>query len=174
MTAINQYNKFIDSITESTENLESIHKANITCHKGCDSCCINLTVFPVEFFAIKERMSQDNFKSSQIHFDNKASCGFLKNSICQIYEYRPLICRTHGLPIVFLNENDDGSEEWNVTFCDKNFTDKKSKETTFDDTNTLNLEDINSKLFSLNQHFLQETKSNYQITERIELKELLK
>ena len=174
MSTIDQYNKFIISITESTKNLESIHKNNITCHKGCDSCCINLTVFPIEFFAIKEKIHQNKFKLSQVQFDSKASCGFLKDSICQIYEYRPLICRTHGLPIVFLNENDDGSEEWNVTFCDKNFTDKKSKETIFDDTNTLNLEEINSKLFSLNQQFLQEIKSNYQITDRIELKELLK
>ena len=174
MTIIKEYNKFINLINESTKKIESIHKKNIICHKRCDSCCINLTIFPIEFFAIKEKMVQNNFELSKVRFDNKASCGFLKNSICQIYDYRPLICRTHGLPIVFLNQNDDGSEEWNVTFCDKNFTSKATEEIIFDNTNTLNLAETNSKLFSLNQQFLHETKSSDEITDRIELKELLK
>jgi hypothetical protein len=46
------------------------------------------------------------------------SCPLLVNDRCSIYEARPLICRTQGLPLLL--EAEDGGLE--VDFCPLNFT----------------------------------------------------
>ena len=86
--------------------LEKIHHKNINCKKGCDSCCMDYSIFPVEFSFILNELKNKGFRFEQTENQKENGCVFLKNHTCTIYENRPVICRTHGLPLIYAN--DDG------------------------------------------------------------------
>lgn len=165
------YQILLNQLDQVWNRIIKIFKKGITCYEGCSHCCTNLTVFPVEFYAIKERLSQKEI--NDIRFDPDARCGFLKKDLCQIYPLRPVICRTHGLPIIFLND-DSNEPGYNLSFCERNFPDTPWDQLEFDDQNTLNIDQLNTTLFQLNQQFIQKhPELNHSETDRIPLKALL-
>jgi len=74
----------------------------------------------------------------------------LVGGLCSIYEFRPFICRTHGLPL--LSMGDDG---WELSHCELNFT---SDAPDFDETNSLIHDRFNSRMFMLNKEFIKTLK----------------
>ncbi|MCX7958260.1 MAG: YkgJ family cysteine cluster protein, partial [Deltaproteobacteria bacterium] len=68
---------------------------NFMCKKGCSDCCESFSLLPVEYYYIKSRLCKLNITNSPSG-DNK--CVFLKESECLIYDLRPLMCITQGLP----------------------------------------------------------------------------
>ena len=171
-----KYFKLRKKTDEITAKLTAVHGKNIVCRPGCSSCCVNLTVFPLEFEAISYEMGYDGFNKNSVIFDDGASCGFLKNDLCQIYKYRPIICRTHGIPISFL-DNDSAGEPYNaVSFCELNFADDEFDDdddetyegVKFDENNTLNIDELNGELFRINMEYCGDPQK------RIDLKGLLK
>jgi hypothetical protein len=70
----------------------------VTCHAGCSSCCVDgLSVLPVEAFAIAAHAAVHGVSSLRAGHDG---CVFLDDGgRCGIYATRPLLCRTHGLPL---------------------------------------------------------------------------
>jgi Fe-S-cluster containining protein len=167
-----EYRNLRSRIDEEIERLEGLHGQDITCRPGCAACCINLTVFPVEFFAILEDLEETHTLKKDFIFDESAPCGFLHGGLCQIYLFRPIICRTHGLPIIFLN---DSQEEpvWEVSFCEFNFQNKTGVE--FTDDTLLDIETINTELNRINDQFITSPSGNeYYTHRRIRLKELCK
>jgi len=163
-----EYITLIKKIDEEIARIEKIHKTQLNCKEGCDMCCVNLTVFPVEMEGILYKMELDGFDTGNIIFDDLASCGFLKNNLCQIYKYRPVICRTHGLPITFLNDDDPNDLFNEISFCELNFKlPAETLETLFEQSNILDIDNINSELFKLNIN------SGYSAFNRIPLKNIL-
>jgi Fe-S-cluster containining protein len=152
MGPFEQYYKLVARIDKDANRLTGIHGDAITCRPGCTSCCVNLTVFPVEFHAIRRAMEQAGEKPGGADFDPTATCGFLHDGRCRIYPFRPIICRTHGLPILFLDDT-SGEYTWEVSFCERNFTGFEQIEFTHD--TLLNIEEINEELSRLNQEFLE-------------------
>lgn len=75
----------------------------INCKAGCSSCCELQSVVAIEAFNIISNISKLNKSSSQDKGEHSV-CVFLANNICAIYDYRPVICRTHGL-VLGTNEN---------------------------------------------------------------------
>ena len=90
---------------------------------------------------------------TQVDFDTTAACGFLRDGLCTIYAARPMICRTHGLPIAFVNMDAD-KPEMSVSFCPRNFT--AGAEVQFDDASTLNIDELNLRLYEANLQFIEE------------------
>jgi Fe-S-cluster containining protein len=137
------------------------------CRNGCDLCCIDFSVFPVEFYFILNELKKENIKSG-INEDLKTEiCVFLKNHSCSIYNQRPIMCRTHGLPLLYAN--DDG--EYELSACELNFTDFDFEDFTME--NTLPQDKYNSKLFLLNREFIAElADKKYGELDLIPLKEL--
>jgi hypothetical protein len=80
------------------------------------------------------------------------SCPFLHQSECLIYERRPIICRTHGYPILV-----DGK----VDYCPVNFKsstdDEKGSTLTLHSDDILNLQGINDALCIANKQFLKQS-----------------
>jgi uncharacterized protein len=166
--ALNNYFELRKVTDVNCARLEKMHKNQIICRKGCASCCVNLSLFPVEFEAIKAEISREGFDISKVIFDEDAACGFLKDDLCQIYKYRPIICRTHGLPIAFLNDDDPEEIFKEVSFCDLNFNNFEDDEgLIFNDDNTLDIDELNSAFFRINYEFCKESEK------RIPLKDLL-
>lgn len=78
----------------------------LQCRRGCSSCCVDeLTVFEVEADRIREQFPD-------LLADGTAApaggCAFLdEEGGCRIYEARPYVCRTQGLPLRWLEEDDE-------------------------------------------------------------------
>jgi Fe-S-cluster containining protein len=151
VTATQLYRDMRQQTDPLTAGLEKIHIGRLVCRKGCCLCCTNLKVFPVEFFSIVEEMKKDGWNKPA--FDAARTCGYLnEQGACEIYPYRPMICRTQGLPLAFY---DDDSQGYSVTFCPQNFTVDADK-LDFNADNTLNLDRLNDKLFEIHLQFLAE------------------
>jgi uncharacterized protein len=170
---IEEYRSLRSRIDEEIRKLEGLHGADMTCHKGCAACCVNLTVFPVEFFAILEDLKEAHVPKKHLLFDESAPCGFLnEEGMCRIYPFRPIICRTHGLPILFLNDSQE-EPAWEVSFCELNFRNKTNIE--FTEDTLLDIETVNIELNRINNQFISSLSVHeYYSLQRIQLKELCK
>jgi len=79
----------------------------LACRAGCRDCCMDgLTVFEVEAANIIHHAAvllgdEEPFPPGQCAFLNSAG-------ECRIYEYRPYVCRTQGLPLRWEDENTNG------------------------------------------------------------------
>lgn len=147
---IKEYRSLRNEIDSEAKILEKEHSHHMKCKAGCDLCCMDYGILPVEFFSILDELKSDNFQKESLKETpkDKSSCVFLQNHICAIYKSRPVICRTHGLPLLFTNE--DG--EWQLSACELNFTKFNFEKFTLD--NTYPQDKYNSKLFILNRDFI--------------------
>lgn len=130
--------------------LEQIHSKHMICKNKCSSCCMSFKVLPIEWHAIEEKIGNNHSYKQK---ENKDDCKFLINESCSIYENRPLICRTQGLPIVHYNEE---TEIWDLLACELNFT--NVSDNYFTEDNCLFMDEYNETLREINQDFLQENK----------------
>ena len=162
-----KYKVLLNEIDKHTANLEDIHHKFMKCKNGCDLCCIDFSIFPVEYYYILNELKKENLN---LNLDQKLkgdSCAFLKNHSCTIYDHRPIMCRTHGLPLLYSNDN--GEFEFSV--CELNFTEYDFEDFTME--NTMPQDKYNSKLFLLNREFIAEfAVKNYSEFVLIPLKEL--
>ncbi len=80
----------------------------ITCRRGCTDCCVDdLTVFEAEADRIR-REAGERLAGAEAHA--AGACAFLDpEGACRIYESRPYVCRTQGLPLRWFEEADDGT-----------------------------------------------------------------
>jgi Fe-S-cluster containining protein len=83
----------------------------ITCSAGCSSCCTAITLFPVEAAALNaalEALPEAHRTAIRLHVAAQAGgerCPLLEDHRCLLYAARPIICRTHGLPIMYTEGN---------------------------------------------------------------------
>ncbi|MCI0500034.1 MAG: YkgJ family cysteine cluster protein [Planctomycetales bacterium] len=167
---IQQYYQLRSEVGQFSVKLSGVHFGHIACRKGCCECCMDLSVWPVEFYAIVEEMKAIGWPKPKLNADKE--CGFLdEQGGCQIYPFRPLICRTHGLPLAYWYD-DTNPPGYGVMFCKKNFTGVDDID--FGSNSTLNMDTINEQLARINIVFIDENKDlSFEPTTRIELRELL-
>lgn len=151
MNPIERYFKLLHRIDTESNRLTTLHGKALVCRPGCAACCRNLSVFPVEFHAIRQAMARAGVNPDIVAFDASAPCGFLKEGQCGIYPFRPIICRTHGLPILFLDDS-SGEYTWEVSFCELNFAGQENIE--FTDNMLLDIEETNTNLSRINHDFI--------------------
>jgi len=156
-------------VDQLSHQLEKIHKPHLVCKMGCDLCCMDYSIFPVEFYTIAENLSKQNLKLDLTAVKNNESCVFLKDHKCTIYTERPIICRTHGLPFLYVNED----EEWELSACELNFTEYDTEDFTYE--NTFPQDRFNSELFMLNKEFIRNfEEQKYGEFDLIPIRELVK
>ena len=85
--------------------LGRLHTARLHCKRGCIACCVDeLTVFTVEAALIRTRHG-DILARQAPHAPG--ACAFLDNAgTCRIYPDRPYVCRTQGLPLRWIEDDD--------------------------------------------------------------------
>ncbi len=160
MKSLQLYRALVEKLDAHEEKLLNKYHQHIRCVKGCSSCCILETVFPVDAFVIYSAVASGTIYPESLIFDQTdGRCVFLNNGLCSVYSARPVICRTHGYPVFV-----DGK----VDFCPENFKDLKS----IDSENILDLENLNRALASINILFQREMDNNFFLKERIMLNEL--
>ena len=111
------------------------HGDALTCHAGCDDCCQKqFSVTSLEAAIVQEALDAMPDSKRRILHERSLRQGptepcpaLGESGLCEIYEARPLICRTHGLPIRFVEENEnEGKRSLPVVAsfvdaCPKNF-----------------------------------------------------
>jgi uncharacterized protein len=149
MNLLNDFRKLRNEIEINCKHLHNLHLANTKCKKGCADCCMNFGLLPIEFYTILDDLKRLNFSINKQAIGDE--CIFLSDNQCTIYDFRPTICRSHGLPILDMDEE---GEELQLSFCPLNFAlvddDYFALETSF------RQDFYNSKTYMLNQKFLIE------------------
>lgn len=94
------------------EKISLKHNDKMECKKGCSKCCqTDISVFEIEADRIEEWFYIQNLEEQEGLLElwkkpnQESYCTFLYNDQCTIYESRPLICRTQGLPLFVASEN---------------------------------------------------------------------
>jgi uncharacterized protein len=168
--SIDRYRRFREQVDERIARLEAIHGEHLICRPGCCGCCVNLTVFAVEVYSIAAQLAEAGIGEGT--FDRWASCGWLDKGVCRIYAARPIICRTHGLPVAI--PDDDCPERKEVSFCPLNFTGADAERYAFGPDNTLDLADLNEQLCRINADFIDAAREDgVELPVRIELARLV-
>ena len=102
------------------------HGDGIACRAGCDDCCRRrFSVTAIEAAAIREALAALGIEArealaARARGGDPGICPALEDDgRCAIYANRPLICRTHGLPIRFAPPKGRGLPV--IDACPKNF-----------------------------------------------------
>jgi Fe-S-cluster containining protein len=101
----------------------------ITCHAGCDDCCRRrFSVTAIEAEVIAELVAtlpdatRDALAERALHGDAGVCAALDPDGRCAVYAARPVICRTHGLPIRFAAPDVPGKRALPVVdACPRNF-----------------------------------------------------
>jgi Fe-S-cluster containining protein len=113
----------IDTFFTAAEAREG---AAITCHAGCSDCCRRFTVTGLEAEVIREGLGalpaarRDELAIRAADPTTDVCPALDADGRCAIYAHRPVICRTHGLPIRF-TEQRAGRSLPMLDACPKNF-----------------------------------------------------
>ncbi len=162
MSVFANYQKLIQKIDQLCNKIESLYKEHINCGKGCSKCCINdLTLFPVEFDYISDKIKHKKIKANK----TKGKCILLDNDQCQIYEYRPLVCRTQGFPLLYGDE---------LSLCEINFKNMHGA-FCFSAGTLIDMDKVNSVLAAVNLEYIKHVDKLSSLKDkRYELKDLIK
>ena len=115
-SALDNYQTFIARTDDLCRTIADTLQEQITCSEGCSSCCKAITIFPVEAAAIAAYLeSLPNEAAGEIRRHGAAHtggerCPLLQEQSCLIYPARPVICRTHGFPIIFTEQEQRRSD----------------------------------------------------------------
>jgi Fe-S-cluster containining protein len=114
------YLRLVNKVDAHAARVEREHADQLACRAGCTGCCHReLTVFPVEAASIRQWLDERELPAVPVPLPatsvleilelgtRPTPCAMLDGAgRCRIYPVRPLICRTHGLPLAV--QDDDG------------------------------------------------------------------
>ena len=102
--------RFYKDVDREADRLSAEHAGRLQCGRGCSVCCVDdITVYTIEAQNIRAAHS-DILTGGTPHEAGK--CAFLdEQGSCRIYEDRPYVCRTQGLPLRWLEERESGLVE---------------------------------------------------------------
>ena len=124
-TEVREYLNIREKVDLEFDRLFDKHRAQMACHEGCHDCCApELSVTRVEADQIKSYLAEhprlvERLQTLSVEDPHGgARCSLLDAAgRCSIYEVRPLICRSHGAPVlVQIDEKREGLDS-----CPKNF-----------------------------------------------------
>jgi Fe-S-cluster containining protein len=119
---LENYRRLVERVDELCRQIEERYRPVLACRRGCDACCRHLSLFWVEGLALA-RTAETLPAAEAARLRERARqsgpddpCPLLENGACLLYPARPLICRTHGLPLLTAGEG-----ERRIDFCPENF-----------------------------------------------------
>jgi Fe-S-cluster containining protein len=162
------YRNLIARVDSLACGIEEQIKESLTCHAGCSGCCSAITIFPVEAAALKAALDSLPVRESaairKLVSANAGGerCPLLMDNRCLLYESRPVICRTHGLPITFTENN-----KQRLDCCPLNQLDNQS----LPGSAVIDLDRLNSLLVAVNSLFLKESGCSSESSQRLTIVE---
>jgi len=165
---LDNYRQLVARVDALCRGIEGALREHITCSEGCSTCCTAITLFPVEAAAISEALdllSDEEAAAIRSHVAEHARderCPLLDHHRCLLYDARPIICRTHGLPILY-TEN----QERRVDCCPLNLEQCES----LPGTVVIDLDLLNALLVAINAHFLSRDDAPADLPDRLTIAE---
>lgn len=95
-----------EELDASIEPLLALHADRLQCRRGCAGCCVDdINVYELEADRIREQCAE--VLESEPH--PPGACAFVSpEGACRIYQQRPNVCRTQGLPLRWFAEDTAG------------------------------------------------------------------
>ena len=168
---LDNYYQMVARVDALCRGIQDVLSGQITCSEGCSSCCTAITLFPVEAAALNaalEALPDAQRAAIRRHVAAHAGgerCPLLGNHRCLLYAARPIICRTHGLPIVYT----EGSER-KVDCCPRNLGEGEQP---LSGSAIIDLDRLNTLLVAVNALFLSHADTGDR-PERLTISEALK
>lgn len=148
MDCIHNYRQLIDALDVEIARVTKLQSAALSCGPRCSSCCLAFSVLPIEAGCLREAIaalpSVSRTRLKKNLQENPGRCPLLLDDLCSIYATRPVICRTQGLPLAYVDEERQTIE---VSACPLNFPDGYG----FVPENLLFLDEFNARLSELNR-----------------------
>ena len=100
-----------EDVDRAVEPLTELHRDRLQCRRGCADCCVDeLTVFTIEAERIRRAHAVLLAEGEPAPVGR---CAFLDaEGACRVYDVRPYVCRTQGLPLRWIE--DDGAESRDI------------------------------------------------------------
>jgi Fe-S-cluster containining protein len=142
----------------------------LRCQAGCAGCCRLSGVLPVEAASLYlawrslPEAPRRALRSRLEHPGATDCCPLLFDRRCPLYAARPIICRTHGLPLLI---EEDGAQR--IDRCPLNFTGYDA----LPGAAIIHLERLNTALVTVNRQFVTRLFPAGDLPERIPLTALL-
>lgn len=101
---LSDYRRLVARLDAHAERVTAAWSGSLRCREGCSDCCQrDLSVFAVEAANIRLWLAGHGLAPG----GSEDGCALLDEAgACRIYPVRPVICRTHGLPLAI--STDDG------------------------------------------------------------------
>src|SRR5262249_43953831 len=105
-----------EQVDREAAQIAERHRGRLLCGRGCASCCSDdLSVTQLE----AERIRRAHPALGTPHA--RGACAMLgAEGECRVYEVRPYVCRTQGLPLRWLAEDADGEIVEHRAICPLN------------------------------------------------------
>ena len=106
-------------VDHAAASLAQKHPGRLNCEAGCADCCVDgLSVFSIEAERIAVAVGS-GLKDAVA--GPKGGCAFLDSEArCRVYDHRPYVCRTQGLPLRWTEDASEGSWVECRDICPKN------------------------------------------------------
>jgi hypothetical protein len=167
--SLNNYHRLIERVDRHCQGIQKQFGELMDCRKGCCACCRHISVFPVEAAAMMDYIAKLPKKilacPDQYDEIRLTECPLLSEGECLIYPARPLICRTHGFPLLTVE-----SDMPVISCCPQNF----QKISPIPSQAVIDLEPLNRMLVAINALFLKEWTQNSWPTARIQLVDVIR
>ena len=117
--AVDWVERLHGAVDEASAPIERVNRKRLQCREGCSDCCTDgLTVFLIEAAVIR-RHHAALLEDGEAH--PPGACAFLDGEgRCRIYAQRPYVCRTQGLPLRWLEEDENEDIVESRDICPKN------------------------------------------------------
>jgi Fe-S-cluster containining protein len=168
---LSNYYQMVSRVDALCRGIQDVLSDRITCSEGCSSCCTAITLFPVEAAALNaalEALPEVRRAAILDHVATHADgerCPLLEDHSCLLYAARPIICRTHGLPIIYSDGNEQKSD-----CCPLNLSEDEQP---VSGSAIIDLDRLNTLLVAVNALFLSHTDCP-DLPERLTIAEALK
>ena len=115
------------------------------CGPGCSGCCVAFSVLPLEAAILQAGLAAEGWPS--LSAPREGICVFLQeDGLCRLYKRRPLLCRTQGLALAYI---DTDAQTVEVSACPVNFP----ADFSFGQDDLLFMDEFNSRLAELNLRY---------------------
>jgi Fe-S-cluster containining protein len=163
------YRDLVTSVDRLLDSIQRQYASYILCHKGCDCGCRNLSIFPIEALSLVNAL-QDLPEPSGAKIRRRAAaasfwdCPLQEDGACSMYNFRPIICRTHGFALLTHYKAQPA-----IGYCRYNFKDMSA----IPDDAIIDIDNINRALRAINTSFACKLAQVLHLPERLSIAEAI-
>lgn len=150
MDLFERYQIFIAGVAGQCQAAFTAHGKAMRCRPGCADCCRPFSLLPLEMAVVRQAVREldhprlEALKSRVSQESDR--CPLLEEGLCVIYASRPLICRTQGFPLGYVDHEQEVVE---LSVCPLNFQEQQLLEKEA----LLYMDPLNEQLSRLNAEY---------------------